>query len=164
MCDHRVVNNTFEDFATDRKKRDRSVVFNTRLVVFYVNWNNICFFPFWWENALRQTKFENNLKRLQMDFLHNLSIRILIISLPWALFELSWLIMFLISIPYQEVNIREWFVCDQKKEWRLGNVLPLSINEHCFAEKELTILLFFLSQWQLCYRKKGNFSTIYNSL
>ena len=73
------------------------------------------------------------------------------------------------SILCREVNIREWFVLDQildqSKEWQSdGNVLLLSINEHCFAKKELKILLFSLKSDIICYNKKAvytrNFSTI----
>ena len=73
---------------------------------------------------------------LQMEVSHNLSIRILITSPPWALFESSLLIMFLIFSTEKSTSESDFSVDKGKSD---GNVLPLSINEHCFAKKELKI-------------------------
>ena len=75
-----------------------------------------------------------------MDLSHNLSMRILIISSPWALFESS-LLMFLISSTEKSTSESDFSVIKGKSD---GNVLPLSINEHCFAKKEFNISLFSL--------------------
>ena len=53
------------NFAADWERRDKSVVCNTM----FVNWHHICFFPFWWENDLRQTRFEDNIKRFRKRFI-----------------------------------------------------------------------------------------------
>ena len=78
---------------------------------------------------------------LQMDLSHNLSMRILIISSPWALLERSLLMMFLISFTDKSTSESDFSVTKGKSD---GNVLPLSINEHSFAKKELNISLFSL--------------------
>ena len=81
------------------------------------------------------------LRGLQMDLSHNLSMRILIISSPWTLFESSLLIMFLISSTEKSIFAGYFSLIKGKSD---GNVLPLAINEHCFAKKELKVLLFSL--------------------
>ena len=104
IWEHRVINKTSENLATDWEKKDRSVVFNTLFVffvVFFVNWYGICFLPFWWESVLRQTRFEDDFKRYAIGLnsnhkLHNLSMWILIISPLWAWFQSILPIMFLV--------------------------------------------------------------------
>ena len=75
-----------------------------------------------------------------MALSHNLSKRILIISSSLALFESS-LLMFLISSTEKSASESDLFMIKGKSD---GNVLQLSINEHCFAKKELKISLFSL--------------------
>ena len=135
--EHGVINNMFENFATDWVKRDRSVVFNT--LSFFVNCYDICFFPFWWENAASEQIW----RWYKMDLSHNLSMRIMTISWPWASFESSLLIMFLIFSIEKLTSESDLPVINRKSN---GNVHPLSINEHCFAKKELKISLFSLKQ------------------
>ena len=90
------------------------------------------------------------LRGLQMDLSHNLSMRILIISSPWALFESS-LLMFLISSTEKSTSESDFSVIKGKSD---GNVLPLSINEHCLAKKELKISLVSLKSVINYYREK----------
>ena len=78
---------------------------------------------------------------LQKDLSHNLSMQILIISSPWALFESSLLIMILVSSIERSTSDIDLSVIKGKSD---GNVLPLSTNEHCFIKKELKISLFSL--------------------
>ena len=49
--------------------------------------------------------------------------------------------MFLISSTEKSTSESDFFVIKGKSD---GNALPLSINEHCFAKKELKISLFSL--------------------
>ena len=93
------------------------------------------FFTFRWQNL------KIILRGLQMELSHNLSMRILIISLPWSLFESSLLIMFLISSTKKSTSEDDFFGIKGKSD---GIVLLLSINKHCFAKKELKISLFSL--------------------
>ena len=85
--------------------------------------------------------------------------RILTISSPWALFESSLLIMFLISSNEKSTSESDFSVIKGKSD---GNVLPLSINEHCFAKKELRISLFSLkSVINLLSWKSGSIQGIF---
>ena len=70
-----------------------------------------------------------------MDLLHNLCMQTLIISSPWALGG------FWYPLPRNQHLIMIFLWSKEKSD---GNVLPLSINEHCFAKKELNISLFSL--------------------
>ena len=76
------------------------------------------------------------LRGLQMDISHNLSMQILIISSPWALFESSLLVMFLISSTEKSASESDFSGIKGKGD---SNVLPLSINEHYFAKEEFLI-------------------------
>ena len=81
------------------------------------------------------------LRGLQMDLSHNLSMRILILSSPQALFESSLLMMFLISSTEKSTSESDFSVIKGKNH---GNVLQLLTNEHCITKKELKISLFSL--------------------
>ena len=105
-----------------------------------MNWYDICFIPFWWENALRQARFEDNIKSFTNGFISMWSMQILIISSPWALFESSLLIMFLIPSNKKSTSESDFSVIKGKSD---GDVLPFSINEHSFL----------WSHW-ICYREK----------
>ena len=141
ICEHRVVNNTFLNFATDWEKRDRSAVFNALLVVFL--WIGTTFPSSHSDEKMSSVRHDLKivLRGLQMELSHNLNMPILIISSPWALFESS-LLMFLISSTEKSTSNSDLSVIKGKSG---GNVLPLSINEHCFVKKELKILLFSLN-------------------
>ena len=62
------------------------------------------------------------LRGLQMDLSHNLSMRILIISSQWALFESSLLMMFLISSTEKPTSESNFSAVKEKSD---GNVLRL---------------------------------------
>ena len=79
------------------------------------------------------------LSGLKKDLSHNSSMQVLIIPSPWALFESSLLIMFLISSTEKLTSERDFSVIKVKSH---SNVLPLLINEHCFTKKEFKISLF----------------------
>ena len=81
------------------------------------------------------------LKGLQMDVSNNLSMRILIISPLWALFESSFLIMSLISSIGKSTYESDLFVIKGKSD---SNILSFSINEHCLAKKKFKISFFSL--------------------
>ena len=57
------------------------------------------------------------------------------------------------DILYWEVNIREWFDCDQRSS------VPLSINEHCFAEKDFAV--FFEVSDKFVIWKSGGIQRIF---
>ena len=123
-------------------KRGRSVVFNTLFVVFCV-WFVTTFAFFHSDGKMPSVKQDLKiiLSGLRMDLSHNFNMRILIISSPWALFESSLLIMFLISFTEESTPESDFFVIKGKSD---GNVLPLSTNEHCFTKKEFKILFLSL--------------------
>ena len=73
-----------------------------------------------------------------MDLSHTLSIWILTISSPWALFEQASGNIFNISIE-KSIFVSDLSVIKGESD---GNVPSLSINEYCFAKKELKSLLF----------------------
>lgn len=91
---------------------------------------------------------------------HNLRMRIPIISSAWVLFELNLLIMFL--IPSIQISKCNFSVIKGKGD---DYVLPLSINEHCFAKTDLKVLVFsFKSVINLSRWNTGNFFTIKRAL
>ena len=89
----------------------------------------------------------------QMDLSHNLSIRILIISSVWASLGWSLLIMFLISSTEKSTSMRDFSVIKGKTDC---NLLPLSINEHCFVLPRISLRFrsFLWSQWKIYHREK----------
>ena len=107
-----------------------------------MNWYDICFFPFKWGMSCIRQNLKMILRSLKMDLSNNLSMWILIISSPYALFRSSLLMMFLIPYIENSTSESDFSVIKGKSD---GNVLPLSINEHCFAKKELKISLFSLT-------------------
>ena len=99
------------------------------------------------------------LRGLQMDLSHNLSMRILIISSPWTLFESSLLIMFLISSNQKSTLESDFYVINGKSG---SNALWFAVNEHCFEKKELKVLLFsFKSVIKLLSWKSGGIQGIF---
>lgn len=91
----------------------------------------------------------------------NLNMQILVILSPWVLFDPSLRIMFLISSIKTSKSESDLFVIKGKSE---GNVLPLSVSEHCFAKKELRFRSFFEVSDKFIIAKKwwntGNIFTI----
>ena len=73
----------------------------------------------------------------------NLSIRILILSWPWALLGSNFRITFKISFSENLTVLKHVFVCG--KSWG-GIWLSFFKREHCLAKTELKILLF---TWKL---------------
>ena len=69
----------------------------------------------------------------------NLNMQILVTLSPWVLFDSSLRVIFLISSIKTSKSESDLFVIKEKSE---GNVLPLSVSEHCFAKKEFKISLF----------------------
>ena len=69
----------------------------------------------------------------------NLNMQILVTLSPWVLFDSSLRVIFLISSIKTSKSESDLFVIKEKSE---GNVLPLSVSEHCFAKTELKISLF----------------------
>ena len=69
----------------------------------------------------------------------NLNMQILVTLSPWVLFDSSLRVIFLISSIKTSKSESDLFVIKEKSE---GNVLPLSVSEHCFVKKELKISLF----------------------
>ena len=98
---------------------------------------------------------------LQMGLSLNLNMQILVILSPWVLFDPSLRIMFLISSIKTSKSESDLFVIKGKSE---GNVLPLSVSEHCFAKKELRFRSFFEVSDKFIIAKKwwntGNIFTI----
>ena len=90
------------------------------------------------------------IRDLKLDLSHNLSMRILIISSPWTLFESS-LLMLLISSIEKSTYETDLSIIKEKSD---SNVLPLSFNEHCFVKKELRFHSFLWSQPQIFYLEK----------
>ena len=106
-----------------------------------MNWYDICFFPFSWDYALGQARFEDNTKRFTNGFFT---------YFEHANTDHIVTIMFLISSTEKSTSESDFSVIKGKSDC---NVLPLSINEHCFAKKELKILLFSLKS-VIYYREK----------
>ena len=131
-------------------RRDRSVVFNTRFVVFFVNWYEIYFFFHSDGKIPCVRQVLEKIKDLKLDLSDNLSIRILIISSTWTLFESS-LLMLLISSIEKSTYEKDLSIIKEKSD---SNVLPLSFNEHCFVKKELRFRSFLWSQTQIFYLEK----------
>ena len=76
-----------------------------------------------------------------IDLLHILSMRMLIMSCPWALFESKFCITFSISFSVNVIFDKDLSVLGCRKE---GISLPLSMIEHCLAKKELNNSAFSL--------------------
>ena len=80
-----------------------------------------------------------NSKSLYIESPHIFNMRMLILSWPWALFELRFWIIFNMSAFRN-------FTTDKRlsiRKWRGGrSLLSLLIKEYCFAKKELKILAF----------------------
>ena len=91
-----------------------------------------------------------------MDLSNNFSMRILIISSPWALFDSSLLIIFLRSSIENSTSESDLSVIKGKSD---NNVLPLSINKHCFAKKDF--VLFFEVSDNLLLWKSGDVEGIF---
>ena len=130
-----------------------SVVFNTLLVAFLWIGTTIAFFHSDGKMSCVRQDLKIILRGLQMESSHNSSMRILVISSPWALFESSLLIMFMISSTEKAPSESDFSVIKGKSD---GNVFLLSINKHCFAKKEWKISLFSvksvvnLLSWKSC--------------
>ena len=94
-------------------------------------------FLFWWKNALHYTWFEDTVTRFTNGFITKFNgVTTDHIGIMSFLFESCLLILPLISSIKSDFS-----VIAGKSD---GNVLLWSINEHCFARKELKILLFSL--------------------
>ena len=138
ICEYCVVIHAFKNFATDWEKRERSVVL-THCRVFYELVQQLLFFHSYGKMRVRQD-LKIILRCLQMDLSHNVSMQILTISSPWALFKSSFLVFFISSIE-KWTSESDFSIVKGNSD---GNLLPLSINEHCFAKKGLKIWLFSL--------------------
>ena len=139
--EHGVINNTLWNFAPDWEKRGRSVVFNTLLVVLFCELVRHRLFPFLGKLPCVKQDLKIILRGLQMDLSLNLSMWILIISQPWALFGKNLLIMFSILSTKKSTSESNFSVIKGKVAIVYSY---LSINEHCFTKKELKISLFSL--------------------
>ena len=129
IWEHRVINSTFKDIATDWEKRDKSVVFNILFVNYLWIGATFAFFHSDWNMPCVQKDLKIKWKGLQMDSSHNLSMGILTISSPWALFT-SCLLESDLSV--------------NKETTEAVLLILLSIKKQSFAKKELKILLFIL--------------------
>ena len=78
-------------------------------------------------------------KCVQMALLLSLSIRVLFLSLPWALIGSNFRITFKISFSENLTVLKYVFVCG--KSWG-GIWISLFKKEYCLAKWELKILLF----------------------
>ena len=87
-----------------------------------------------------------------IDLPHILSMHMLIMSCPCALFGSKLCITFSISFSVNVIFDKDLSVLGCRKE---GILLPLSIIEHCLAKKELSNSAFFLwNLWQIYFREK----------
>ena len=125
---------------------------------------NVNFFPVDRENSRHDVKII--CKGLQIALLLNLSIRILILSWPWALFGSNFRITFKISFSENQTVLKHVFVCG--KSW--GRIwLSFFKTEHCLEKRELKISLFTwklvtnLSSWSMG-AMQGIFSPLKNVL
>ena len=84
-------------------------------------------------------------RSLQIDLPHIFIMRILIFSLPWALFGSNFSIIFSVSL-LEKFKVFKCFSVVQW--WLIGSSLLLLIKEHCFAKKELKSSAFF---WNLLH-------------
>ena len=120
------------------------------LITFFMNCNNISFFPFQGNLPVRKQVSKVMFRGLQIESPHIFNIRILISSWPWALFGSRLLIIRRMS------SFAKWQV-DNVLSVRNGNsegkTLPFEIGEHWSAKNELKISLFswksaiYLSPW-----------------
>ena len=128
------------NFAADWERRDKSVVCNTM----FVNWHHICFFPFWWENDLRQTRFEDNIKRFRKRFItwfkhadtdHIIPTSYLFAAgFPWVR-------------TYYARCICKWVICFR---WELFDLLELFSKITSYLEESYLIDIF----WALSLQSK----------
>ena len=106
---------------------------------FFINWNNISFFPFEGNFPFSRHDLDISSKGFKIEQIFNM--RILIISKPWVLFGLRFLMIFAISSLVNEIVERRLFVLF--KEF-VGGLLVFSTRVHCLAKKSLKIWAFFL--------------------
>ena len=123
-------------------------------VVYFLSyvWVKRCLFPVDWENPVSRQVVKIICKGLQLTLSLNLSIRIIILSWPWALFGSNFRINFKISFSENLTVLKHVFVCG--KSWG-GIWLSFFKREHCLAKWESKIWLFIwksvtnLSSWSM---------------
>ena len=115
-----------------------------------MDWNNICLCLLVGKTTLLMA-FNIIRGGFITDLPHILSIHMLIISCPWALFECKFCITFLISFSVNTIFDKDLSVLECRTD---EIALLLSIIEHCLAKKELHNSAFSLELVTKHFREK----------
>ena len=130
-------------------------------VNFFMNWDNICFFPFG-KHSFITLILKRICRGFEISVAHNFNMRIEIPSQPWALFgsnERINLIIVLVSLLMSASLLIVSMV------WLLGKELSFVIGLHCFLKKSLNrFALAKKSVTNFLFTRRGGIKGIFEPL